>query len=155
MRYRLSPDSFLLDSTLRPIFLRRAPLRKPRMLWFCQWVALAISVNEAPLGRRRSSRMVALFDPLRSSVAGWDAFWLAGFACFLAKSLLAAGLACFFGAAFLARWLALGAPLFWLAGLLRGGLAQRDGGALFGSGGALGVGGSFWVRHSGRILFGG
>ena len=66
------------------------------MLWFCQWVTLAISVKVAPLGRRRSSRIVAFFDPSRASVAGGAGFLLSG-------------VAAFFGAAFLAPMFALGA----------------------------------------------
>jgi hypothetical protein len=116
------------------------------MLWFCQCVALAISAKVAPLGRRRSSRIVAFFDPSRASVAGWDAFLLVRFAPFLVAGL-------FFGAAFFAPRLAWGAPFFWLAGLVRGALLRRDAGARARIGVGLGIGGGFCVRHRGRYPF--
>jgi hypothetical protein len=50
--------------------------------------------------------------------------------------------------------LALGAPFFWLASLLRGGLLRRDLRALFRNGGGFGGGGSFCVLH-GVYPFGG
>jgi hypothetical protein len=87
------------------------------MLWFCQFVASAISVKVAPLGRRKSCRIVAFLDPWHASVAGWEALLLAGCTGFFAARLLAASLAALFGAAFLARLLALGAAFFWLAAL--------------------------------------
>src|ERR1017187_5757009 len=110
--YVRSPASFLVDSTVRPIFLVRFPLMKPRMLWFCQSVALAISASVAPLGRRRRSRTIAFFENSRGTAASFTlgAFLLATFS-----------LACFFGAtlaclaAFFAPLLSLGAPFFWLA----------------------------------------
>src|SRR5271165_7669880 len=85
---------------------------KPRTLWFCQSVALAISAIVAPLGRRRRSRMMFFFENSRGTLASFTlaAFLLATFS-----------LACFFGAAlaclaaFFAPLLALGAPFFWLA----------------------------------------
>src|ERR1017187_7764023 len=85
---------------------------KPRMLWFCQSVALAISASVAPLGRRRRSRTMAFFENSRGTLAS---FTLAAFL------LVTFSFACFFGAAldclaaFFARLLALGAPFFWLA----------------------------------------
>src|ERR1039457_2161794 len=111
-RYVRSPASFLVDSTVRPIFLVRFPLMKPRIEWFCQSVALAISAIVAPLGRRRRSRMMFFFENSRGTLASFT----------LATFLLATfSLACFFGAAlaclaaFFAPLLALGAPFFWLA----------------------------------------
>src|ERR1035437_6800395 len=85
---------------------------KPRMLWFCQSVALAISASVAPLGRRRRSRTMLFFENSRGTLASFTlaAFLLATFS-----------LACFFGvalaclAAFLAAFWPLGAPFFWLA----------------------------------------
>ena len=59
--YTRSPCSFLMDSTASPIFLVRLPEMKPRMLWFCQSVALAISAIVAPSLRRRRSRTIAFF----------------------------------------------------------------------------------------------
>src|ERR1039457_328915 len=88
--YVRSPASFLVDSTVRPIFLVRFPLMKPRMLWFCQSVALAISAMVAPLGRRRRSRTMAFFENSRGTTAS---FTLGAFL------LVAFSLACFFGAA--------------------------------------------------------
>jgi hypothetical protein len=48
IRYVLSPASFLVLSTFKPIFLVSGPEMKPRMLWFCQEVALTISSRVAP-----------------------------------------------------------------------------------------------------------
>jgi hypothetical protein len=45
IRYVRSPASFFVDSTFRPIFFPTCALRNPRMLWFCQSVALAISAK--------------------------------------------------------------------------------------------------------------
>jgi len=56
IRYVLSPLSLLTDSTVNSIFLVKVPLMKPRMLWFCQLVALASSAIVAPSFLRRSSR---------------------------------------------------------------------------------------------------
>ena len=114
VRYRRSPAGFVLDSTVMPIFLRRVPLMKPRMLWFCQFVASAISAKVAPLGRRRSSRIVAFLDPSRASIGAGEAFLLVGRTGFFAAW---AGLAAFFGAVCLARLLAFGSPFFRLAAL--------------------------------------
>jgi len=41
-----SADSFFDDRTVRPIFFEIVPLMKPRIVWFCQPVALAISAIE-------------------------------------------------------------------------------------------------------------
>src|ERR1035437_8804726 len=85
---------------------------KPRMLCFCQSVALAISAIVAPLGRRRRSRTMAFFENSRGTL---DSFTLAAFL------LMTFSLACFFGATlaclteFFAPLLALGAFFFWLA----------------------------------------
>jgi hypothetical protein len=84
------------------------------MLWFCQFVASAISAKVAPLGRRRSSRIVAFLDPSRASIGAGEAFLLVGRTGFFAAW---AGLAAFFGAVCLARLLAFGSPFFRLAAL--------------------------------------
>src|SRR5689334_13835095 len=42
---------------------------KPRMLWFCHWVALAISAIVAPSSRRKSSRTIDFLLPSRTSAA--------------------------------------------------------------------------------------
>src|SRR5882724_9879547 len=55
----------------------------PRMLWFCQSVAVAISAVVAPSFRRRSSRTIAFLVPARSS-----SFPAAGRAAFLAADLV-------------------------------------------------------------------
>src|ERR1039457_4038607 len=93
----------------------RLPEMKPRMLWFCQSVALAISAIVAPSLRRRRSRTMAFFENSRGTLASFTlaAFLLAGFSL---AGFFGAALACL--AAFLAAFwplLALGAPFFWLA----------------------------------------
>src|ERR1035437_3938650 len=107
--YVLSPASFLLDSTVRPIFLATFPLMKPLMEWFCQSVTLAISAMVAPLGRRRRSRTTAFFENSRGGAAsfGLEAGLLAALGSFF-DAFLPAGLLPFFAP----LWL-LGAPLFW------------------------------------------
>src|SRR5687767_2673565 len=103
-----SPESFLEDSTVRPIFFATFPLMKPRMLWSCQSVALAISAVVAPCLRRRSSRTIAFFVPARTSslpVAGRAAFLLADFA-FAFR---------FFGVAVFDAFLVAGLAVFFLA----------------------------------------
>src|ERR1017187_8995391 len=89
---------------------------KPRMLWFCQSVALAISAIVAPLGRRRRSRTIAFFENSRGTLASFTlaAFLLAGLASFFAASF-AAGAFLLVDLASLAAFLALGAPPFLLA----------------------------------------
>src|SRR3954447_11709524 len=94
MWYVRSPASFLVLSTVRPIFLVKLPEMKPRMLWFCQSVALAISAIVAPSLRRRRSRTMAFLLNSRGTAAS-----LMGLASFFAAarlaSLLAAGLLAF------------------------------------------------------------
>ena len=46
--YVRSPASFLVEEIGRSIFLVRVPEMNPRMLWFCQPVAFAISAMVAP-----------------------------------------------------------------------------------------------------------
>src|ERR1035437_8926582 len=95
---------------------------KPRMLWFCQSVALAISASVAPLGRRRRSRTMLFFENSRGTLAS---FTLAAFL------LVTFSLACFFGAtlvclaAFFAPLLALGAFFFWLASFFEAAFSDR------------------------------
>src|ERR1035437_3798222 len=96
---------------------------KPRMLWFCQSVALAISASVAPLGRRRRSRTIAFFENSRGTLASFTlaAFLLDGLASFFAAGF-AAALEAFLlvGFASLAAFLALGAPPFLLAAFFEG-----------------------------------
>jgi hypothetical protein len=60
------------DSTTSPIFFVTFPLRNPRMLWFCQEVALAISAIVAPTFRRRSFNTLAFFVSVRLSAGDFD-----------------------------------------------------------------------------------
>jgi hypothetical protein len=69
VRYTRSPASFLLDSTASPIFLLRVPEMKPRMLCFCQPVALAISAIDAPALRRIRSSTMAFLENSRGTLA--------------------------------------------------------------------------------------
>src|SRR5688572_16296068 len=78
---------------------------KPRMLWFCHSVALAISAVVAPCFRRRSSRTIAFLVSVRTSLAaaGRAAFLVTGlattfrfFGVVTFDAFLVAGLAVFF-----------------------------------------------------------
>jgi hypothetical protein len=60
IRYVRSP-SVLVDSTFNPIFFVSCPLTNPRIEWFCQSVAFAISASVAPCSRRRSARTISFF----------------------------------------------------------------------------------------------
>src|ERR1019366_513668 len=111
----------------------------PRTLWACQPVVFISSARLAPLVRLINSRT---FAPLLSGRR-------------VAASLVRAALGAFlglasFGAAALAFFAAfgpLGAAVFWLAPLLRGGLLRRDVRALCRNGGGLFGGGGFFGRH--------
>ena len=65
-----SPASLFVDSTFSPSFLVTCPLTNPRMLWFCQSVALAISARVAPSFRFISSRKFSALLPDRAAVFG-------------------------------------------------------------------------------------
>ncbi len=110
-RYRRSPSSPFVDSTVSPIFLPTAPLMNPRTECGCQPVDFMISAKVAPFGRRIISSTLAVL----LSARGVPAFFAgAGLATFFPA------LAAFFGAAPLvlpdlaAFWL-LGAPFLGLA----------------------------------------
>src|SRR5450755_1298299 len=94
----------------------------PRMLWFCQSVALAISAIVAPLGRRRRSRTMLFFENSRGTLASFTlaAFLAAGFAAALGAFLPV-------GLAFLAAFLTLGAPPFLLAPFFEGAFSGATG----------------------------
>lgn len=66
---RLEVTAHVVDenvtSGIAGVFFETVPLMKPRMLWFCQLVALAISPIVAPSFRRRSSRTMAVLLPSR------------------------------------------------------------------------------------------
>src|ERR1039458_844412 len=112
---------------------------KPRMLCFCQSVALAISAMVAPLGRRRRVREVGFFENSRGTLASLTlaAFLLAGLASFFAASF-AAGAFLLVDLASLAAFLALGAPPFLLAPFFEAAVSGATG-ALCSAGAAVSV----------------
>ena len=54
-----------VDSTFSFIFFVTCALRKPRMLWFCQSVAFAISARVAPWPLSPSGRAEALLQHIK------------------------------------------------------------------------------------------
>jgi len=76
-----------------------------------------------------------------ASLAGVGLAFLSALASFLGDALALPPLAAF--------WL-LGAPFFWVAPLLRGGLLRRDVRALFGDSGGVFGDSCFCVRHNGE-----
>src|SRR5688572_115592 len=85
MRYVRSPASLFVDSTFRPSFFVTCPLTNPRMLWFCQSVAFAISASVAPSFRLISSRTfwALLRDRVPFGLVVFAAFFaLTGFTAF-------------------------------------------------------------------------
>src|ERR1035441_1094840 len=118
-----APSARLLEVTLRPTFLPRVPLMKPRTLWACQDVACLISARVAPLARWTRAKTAAVLLPGRTpSGFGWVAFWGA-LASFLARVV------------FLVDWGLEGATR-------RAGLAHGDFVGAFGSGFSP----SAWIR---------
>src|ERR671918_1717137 len=62
----LGPTSRVrVASTVSPSFFLSAPEMAPRMVWYCQPVALAICSTVAPSGRLSSSIMRACLVPAR------------------------------------------------------------------------------------------
>src|ERR1019366_1929091 len=76
--YRRSPSSALVDVTVSPIFLPRAPDRNPRTECACQPVAFMSSFPEAPPGRFSRSRTLAVLVPWRAPLAFCLGDWAAG-----------------------------------------------------------------------------
>jgi hypothetical protein len=66
--------SFRVDWSCIPIFFEIVPLINPRIVWFCQLVALAISAVVSPCFRRGISSTIAFFVSPRSLVADLAAF---------------------------------------------------------------------------------
>src|SRR6476620_3424149 len=66
MLYTRSPSSRRTDSTVRPIFLPRAPLMNPRTECACQPVAFMISASVAPFLRWSRASTVAFLLPSRA-----------------------------------------------------------------------------------------
>src|ERR1019366_7049936 len=67
--HRRSPSSALVDVTVSPIFLPRAPDRNPRTECACQPVAFMSSFRVAPPERFSRSRTLAVLLPWRAPVA--------------------------------------------------------------------------------------
>ena len=65
------PTAALVDTIFRPIFFFKAPLRKPRTLWACHWVAAMSCFSVAPPGRCSSSRTRPVLPRLSVAAGFW------------------------------------------------------------------------------------
>jgi hypothetical protein len=127
-----------------PCFLPAVEMN-PRTECACQAVAFMISPSVAPLARAIMSRIFAPLlsargaEALRSDLAAFLLAFAPALAAFLGVPALALEP--------LAVSLTLGAPFFWLGGLLRGSLLRRDVPALCRNGGGFVGSAGFCGRH--------